>query len=128
MTPKNKGNNEARNLACLYGAEFAPLVDAGRSSGWEFINEGGPKKPKWGFISNAPGSVLRIVANTTRATGGPGERTNVMVAYLKSYERMGRARFECLSGCQCEPEADVDALHALRQSTIYLVRLLVTQV
>lgn len=33
----------------------------------------------------------------------------------------------CSSGCTCEPRRDVDALHALRQSTIYLVRLLVSQ-
>lgn len=32
--------------------------------------------------------------NSTRETGGPGERTNVMFAYLKSYEKMGRASFE----------------------------------
>jgi hypothetical protein len=35
-----------------------------------------------------------VVVNTTREAGPPGERTNVMLAYLKSYERMGRAGFE----------------------------------
>jgi hypothetical protein len=33
----------------------------------------------------------------------------------------------CTSGCSCEPKPRVDALHGLRQSTIYLVRLLVSQ-
>jgi hypothetical protein len=138
----------------VYGEEFAPMVDRARSSGWEFINEGGPKKPKWGFISTAPGvwrwwgvrgrqrkvtraapccralawslllqtqqtptpaaalrstpahppaskphptsagSVLHMVINSTRQSGGKDERTNVMIAYLKSYEKMGKAKFE----------------------------------
>ena len=33
----------------------------------------------------------------------------------------------CTSGCTCEARKDVDALHELRQSTIFLVRLLVSQ-
>jgi len=41
---------------CRYGEEFAPLVDLKRSKGWGFINEGGAKKPKWGFISTTPGA------------------------------------------------------------------------
>jgi len=69
-----------------------------------------------------------VVINSTRQTGGRDERTNVMLAYLKSYERMGKADFACVAGCECEPERDVDALHGLHQSTIFLVRLLVTQV
>ncbi|KAI8475674.1 MAG: hypothetical protein J3K34DRAFT_27974 [Monoraphidium minutum] len=44
--PMYPGNHEARNLACKYGLEFSPLVDAAGSGGWEFINEGGAKKPK----------------------------------------------------------------------------------
>lgn len=54
--PPPAGNREARNLMCRYGGEFAPLVDADASEGWEFVNEGGPKKPKWGFISTVPGT------------------------------------------------------------------------
>ena len=40
------------------------------------------------------GSIMRVVMNTTRETGGRDLRTNVMIAYLKSYEKMGRADFE----------------------------------
>ena len=32
--------------------------------------------------------------NSTRQSGGKDERTNVMIAYLKSYEKMGKAKFE----------------------------------
>jgi hypothetical protein len=37
------------------------------------------------------------------------------------------AACRCTSGCSCEARKDIDALHSLHQSTIYLVRLLVTQ-
>jgi hypothetical protein len=37
------------------------------------------------------------------------------------------AACRCTSGCSCQPQKDIDALHSLHQSTIYLVRLLVTQ-
>ena len=40
---------------------------------------------------------------------------------------MGVARFECASGCECSPEAAVDAHHESPTSTIFLVRLLATQ-
>jgi hypothetical protein len=41
--------------------------------------------------------------------------------------RCSRLACRCTSGCSCEPKPRVDALHALRQSTIFLVRLLVSQ-
>jgi hypothetical protein len=34
-------------------------VDLNASTGWDFINEGGAKKPKWGFISTKPGGWAR---------------------------------------------------------------------
>jgi hypothetical protein len=104
------GNWEARNLMCTYGEGFRPLVDAAASSGWDFINEGKPGAPKWGYISRQPGSVLKIRVDSMRSqdgTGGDGssgsssssrgsesEPMNVMLAYLKSYEGMGMASFE----------------------------------
>lgn len=50
-------------------------------------------------------------------------RMNVMLAYLKSYINMGQAEAFCISGCSCEPTR-VDGHHTLRQSTIFLARLL----
>eukprot|EP00882_Tetradesmus_deserticola_P030608 GHRQ01034452.1.p1 GENE.GHRQ01034452.1~~GHRQ01034452.1.p1 ORF type:complete len:159 (-),score=47.65 GHRQ01034452.1:129-605(-) len=44
-----------------------------------------------------------------------------------SPERAAMPRCRCTSGCSCEPKPAVDALHSLKQSTIYLVRLLVSQ-
>jgi hypothetical protein len=99
------GNWEARNLMCTYGEHFKPLVDTAATSGWDFINEGRPDSPKWGFISRQSGSVLKIRVNSMREQGSDGaadgkagssrdEPMNVMLAYLKSYEGMGMASFE----------------------------------
>lgn len=97
---------------CTYGEGFKPLVDAAGSKGWEFINEGKPGAPKWGYISTQPGSTLKIRVNSLRgqqdgssSSGGSGaaqqqqqqdkkQPMNVMLAYLKSYEGMGMASFQ----------------------------------
>jgi hypothetical protein len=107
---------------CTYGEAFRPLVDAAASSGWSFINEGRPGAPKWGYIARKPGAALRIVVDSRAGAppagqGGAGapsggsrqqhdaaasrpqqhaqQRMSVMIAYLKSYEGMGMASFEC---------------------------------
>jgi hypothetical protein len=93
------GNWEAKNLMCTYGEAFKPLADASTSSGWQFINEGKRGAAKWGYISTTPGSVLKIVVNSMRSQGDAAaaegdQQMNVMLAYLKSYEGMGMAKFE----------------------------------
>jgi hypothetical protein len=80
---------------CTYGDAFKPLADIERSSGWDFINEGRPGAPKWGYISTTPGSELKIVVNSLRQQPtGQQLPMNVMLAYLKSYVDMGMAKFE----------------------------------
>jgi hypothetical protein len=90
---------------CIYGEAFKPLADAAASPGWQFINEGKRGAAKWGYISTTPGSVLKIVVNSMRNQGEPAaaaaaaavegdQQMNVMLAYLKSYEGMGMAKFE----------------------------------
>jgi hypothetical protein len=89
-------NYEAKNLMCTYGEAFKDVVDVESSTGWEFVNEGNAGKQKWGFISYKPGSVLKVVVNSTRETvavEGPN-KMSVMLAYLKSYNKMGMAKFE----------------------------------
>jgi len=44
-----------------------------------------------------------------------GQVVELVVAYLTSYEHMGRARFSCASGCTCAP-SEADAHHADRTS------------
>eukprot|EP00775_Hariotina_reticulata_P005681 gene5681-5919_t len=105
------------------------VANDGANSGWQFIDEGGPGKRKWGFISTTPGSVLTIKLDTRRSStaqsGQPG-RMNVMLSYLKSYVNMGQAVAICKSGCSCQPQ-QADGHHTLRQSTVFLVRLLPTE-
>eukprot|EP00879_Flechtneria_rotunda_P016086 GHRR01016827.1.p1 GENE.GHRR01016827.1~~GHRR01016827.1.p1 ORF type:complete len:534 (+),score=145.77 GHRR01016827.1:354-1955(+) len=136
--PMFAGNWQAKNLMCTYGEAFKPLADVNNSKGWDFINEGKLGSPKWGYISRTPGSTLKIVVNSMRNQDGKqqdgdapqdskNQPMNVMLAYLKSYDSMGMAKFECTSGCTCEAKPEVDALHSLHQSTVYLVRLLVSQ-
>lgn len=49
-----------------------------------------------------------------------------MLSYLKSYVNMGQAVASCWSGCSCQPQ-HADGHHTLRQSTVFLVRLLPTE-
>jgi hypothetical protein len=51
---------------------------------------------------------------------------NVMLSYLKSYENMGSAWIFCASGCKCASQT-INAHHSLRQSTVFLARLLPTE-
>lgn len=91
-------------MMCTYGAAFKQLADMQASKDWQFVDEGKKGAPKWGYISTMPGSVLRIVVNSTRGQGSspaaptqatPDKKpTNVMLAYLKSYNGMGMAKFE----------------------------------
>jgi hypothetical protein len=47
--------------------------------------------------------------------GGAGDVVEVVVAYLTSYEHMGRARLSCASGCACEAR-EVEAHRSKRVS------------
>lgn len=59
---------------------------------------------------------------------GPGA-SNMSVlhlGYLKSYEHMGVARVECISGCTCKPQ-DVDAHHTAHNSQTFVTRIEITK-
>ena len=51
-------NYEGRNILCVYGEAFKGVVN--NVTGWSFVDEGGPGKRKWGYISKVPGSLLTI--------------------------------------------------------------------
>eukprot|EP00878_Enallax_costatus_P012728 GHUV01013292.1.p1 GENE.GHUV01013292.1~~GHUV01013292.1.p1 ORF type:complete len:358 (+),score=39.39 GHUV01013292.1:2608-3681(+) len=123
--PMFPDNYEGKNRMCVYGEAFRGVVAS--APGWRFIDEGKPGKRKWGFVTDVPGSVLTIKLDTRRSSQTPvgpsGNRMNVMLAYLKSYVNMGQAEAYCISGCSCKPTR-LDGHHKLRQSTIFLARLL----
>lgn len=65
----------------------------------------------------------RRTSSTPSALAG---RMNVMLSYLRSYENMGSAWIFCLAGCKCASQT-INAHHTLRQSTVFLARLLPTE-
>ena len=80
----------------MHGKWFAETVVS--HAGWKFVDEGSNGKPKLGYVSWLPGSLLEIRVNSTRNTisqttgdSGQGDRMNVLIAYLKSYSNMGKA-------------------------------------
>lgn len=56
-----------------------------------------------GIIATSPGASLTLQLDTT-LPGVNVSSTAVVLTYLTSYERMGMAHVECLSGCSCEPQ------------------------
>ncbi|WIA28011.1 hypothetical protein OEZ86_010599 [Tetradesmus obliquus] len=125
--PMFPGNYEGKNRLCVYGEAFRSTVV--NASGWSFIDEGGPGKRKWGYIATKPDSLLSIKLDTRRTSSTPSTlagRMNVMLSYLRSYENMGSAWIFCLAGCKCASQT-INAHHTLRQSTVFLARLLPTE-
>jgi hypothetical protein len=71
---------------------------------------------------------LRGMHLTELSVCGTGqERHALLIPFATTAAAAAAADCRCTSGCSCEPRKDIDALHSLHQSTIYLVRLLVTQ-
>lgn len=42
------------------------------ATGWEYVNEGTDAKPKKGYVSKTPGSVLKLKVREPVASGGGG--------------------------------------------------------
>ncbi|KAL4853770.1 Cell cycle and apoptosis regulator protein 2 [Chlorella vulgaris] len=101
--PMYWGNWESRNNTCMMGVQVKELVTKADPA-FKWTNEGTDKKPKWGYVSNKPGSSLRLTLNTN-VTGRsmPDGTVSVAVAFLKSYQHMGWFEVVCEGGCSCEP-------------------------
>eukprot|EP00198_Chlamydomonas_reinhardtii_P012525 XP_001701862.1 predicted protein [Chlamydomonas reinhardtii] len=77
---------------CHVGDTFRNLTLS--SEGWEYLNEGRPDKPKWGWVTNKTGSVLTLRLDTDRsAISKSTEPVKVFFQHLRSYENMGQAEF-----------------------------------
>lgn len=50
----------------------------------------------------------RMAANGTATGPNNALASRLLLAYMASYERMGRARAECVANCTCEPST-IDA-------------------
>lgn len=89
--PMVPGNYESLNDRCFMGESFKTKAVTGNPESWEWLNEARGLRPKWGYVSTKPGAVLKMLLNTTASTGQPGHKVLVQIAYLSSYEHMGKA-------------------------------------
>ena len=112
---------------CLYQDTLKTVVAS--HEGWNYTNEGTEAKPKQGFVTWEPGKPLTSGVDTPRPhapSGGSGGLVPVFIAYMRSYVNMGKALYECASGCSCEART-YDGHHVVRVSQLYLAELHVSQ-
>ncbi len=102
LTCVHAGNEAPNKPMCLNSEMIKPFIV--EQKGFEYINEGTEIKPKRGFVSNTPGSMLKIRIDTTSRK--PVGSVPVYLAYLRSYTRMGIATLDCIAGCTC-PRSEV---------------------
>jgi hypothetical protein len=124
--PMVADNLQSMDDRCLIGPNFAQAVVL--KDGWSYVNEAKESpRPKWGFVSNQPGSRLHI-RTSTMASSESGKAAEVMVelAHLKSYEGMGVANVTCEGGCQCSP-SELNGHHQMRNSQLFLHSFAVSQ-
>ena len=100
-------NYETSGGFCAMAEDFKKHVLGG--AGWDWVDEGTPfpnglQHHKWGYVSRVPGSKMTVMIDTS--LGGyasVSEGVQVLVAHLKSYEHMGKAKVACVGGCMCMP-------------------------
>ena len=106
------------------------IMHASKSAGWTLKDERSRQgEHKFGVISSAPGAWLNISLDTRPNLGGDGgngvdgkidvSHAVVTIAYLASYEHMGRVKGSCSGGCSCE-EFTIDALWERQASELQL--------
>lgn len=82
------------------GFQMASYIDVAKATGWQYHEHDEGRKPKPGWISHLPNSTLWISIDAhfgNRADSG----VSVSLAFLASWEHMGRAEITCKSGCSC---------------------------
>ncbi|GFR50050.1 hypothetical protein Agub_g12101 [Astrephomene gubernaculifera] len=125
LIPPMYPNNEVPpGVVCTSGDPLKKLVVA--SDGWEWKNEGTDIKPKWGYVSYAPGSKLVLRVGTERPSVRPASRIPVLIHYLGSYEFMGTVLVTCQSGCTCNPR-EIDGTIARRVSQTFFAQVEASQ-
>ncbi|GLC58710.1 hypothetical protein PLESTB_001392400 [Pleodorina starrii] len=105
--PMYKGNFEPNVTSCLTELTFAGMAVA--NQGWQWIDEGTVKKPKWGYVATTPGSTLVLRLGTPNSVSAaslaadklPNSTFPVLLHYLASYASMGQMSASCLGGCKC---------------------------
>lgn len=105
--PMVAGNYHRPTSTCLLLRDFQRVVV--EQQGFEWRNERPDAQmaaQKWGWIADQPGAwaLLQFDTNTNLRLQGDlqSEMNEVVLTHLRSFERMGRARVACESGCTCE--------------------------
>jgi hypothetical protein len=123
------------------------ILRMSRAEGWELKDERSSHgEHKFGVVATAPGSWLNMSLDTRPTLGGGGgssgaggggggldggggggdgenkiddSHTMVAIAYLASYEHMGRVKGSCGGGCTCD-DFTIEALWEKRSSELKL--------
>ena len=121
VTPMIEGNEISSEITCAPFEALKHIVK--NSSGFEFMSERG----KGGFIGLKLGDSIRFGTSTAlkaheldlgvRYANSNSQKDPVYIgiAYLTSYEHMGKANVSCVSGCNCSM-ITIDALHGQHNS------------
>lgn len=89
--PMMRANHESLSDKCFVGDAFRAKAVLGTPRDWEWVNESQGLRPKWGYVSTQPGSVLEMLVNSTASSGEVDHLVLIQLAYLRSYEHMGKA-------------------------------------
>lgn len=122
LPPPLVANNYPPKYAKCYGADRLPgLMRA--AAGFKFgqdVRPGVHHAHKWGYIAHAAGAklTLHVPILTPGAPLKEGEKVTVLIGLLLSFHDVGVGRFECVSGCKCEPKV-VDCYHEEKSSQVY---------
>eukprot|EP00798_Chlamydomonas_sp_ICE-L_P013622 gene13622-19500_t len=125
-SPMLKNNMESTSDKCLIGVQLVKSISS--KQGWEWkadTKDHAGEPTKFGFISDVPGSVLKIEINTTLPSA-ENSLTLVELAHLRSYESMGQAEVQCEGGCTCSRQV-INGHHTDRTSQLFLESFFVSQ-
>ena len=102
--PLIAGNSENSDGYCMMGIDLQPFVH--EKEGWEWIDESlWTGRHKHGYVSLTVGSKLVIEIDSSLSgviSESSGSRSQVMIGYFSSYERVGSGRISCIKNCKCD--------------------------
>lgn len=125
---------ERRTESCVTPKQILRLS---RAEGWALKDERSARgEHKFGVVATQPGAWLNMSIDTRPTLGGSGgfsggggasahgheiddSHATVTIAYLASYEHMGRVTGSCGGGCGCD-DFTIDALWERRSSELQL--------
>ncbi|KAL6752501.1 hypothetical protein V8C86DRAFT_2753172 [Haematococcus lacustris] len=136
--PMIPGNWESTTDKCFIGdmlqaAVLPPPTPAAANTAFQWLNDQPPhKRAKWGLVATQPGATIEFKIDTSTPAKSNVEAAElqdyatVEVAHLRSYQGMGQASLECVSGCSCKA-APLNGHHSTHTSLVALHEVVVSQ-